>query len=62
MTRILAMNVVGAVNAIAAAGGFAAIGGLIWLATRGNPERHAEEDARAHFDLHGRWPDDGRDP
>jgi hypothetical protein len=32
--------------------------GLVALATRGDPERRAEDAARAFFDEHGRWPDD----
>lgn len=27
-------------------------------ALRGAPDRRAEDDARAFFDRHGRWPDD----
>jgi hypothetical protein len=45
-------------NYVAAAGGFAAIGMLVWLAARGDRERIGEDDARAFFDRHGRWPDE----
>jgi hypothetical protein len=31
---------------------------LIWFAAQGDPERVAEENARAFYDAHGRWPDD----
>jgi hypothetical protein len=36
------------------------IGGIAWLvaiARRGRVEREAEDEARAHFDRHGIWPD-----
>ena len=38
-------------------GGFGAIAGLVWLQSRGDPERKREEDARAHYDVTGSWPD-----
>ncbi len=52
------MSVLDAINLVAALLGFAAIGVLIWYASRGDPERDAEEAARAYYDAHGRWPDD----
>jgi hypothetical protein len=52
------MTVVDGANIAAAVAGFAAVGGLIWLSTRGDPERDAEEAARLYFDQHGHWPDE----
>ena len=34
---------------------------ILWFARvllQGDPEREAEDAARAHFDRHGRWPDE----
>jgi hypothetical protein len=45
-------------NVAAALGGFAAIIGLVAIATRPDRDRAEEDEARAHYDLHGRWPDD----
>jgi len=45
-------------NVLATIGGLAAIAGLVWIAWRGDPDRHREDDARAFFDRHGRWPDE----
>lgn len=45
-------------NYVAAAGGFAAIGMLVWFAARGDRQREGEDEARAFFDRHGRWPDE----
>jgi hypothetical protein len=52
------VSVLDAINLGGALLGFAAIGVLIWYASRGDPEREAEEAARAYYDAHGRWPDD----
>jgi len=46
---------------IAGAFGFAALGYLVYLAARPDRERHDEDDARAFFDDHGRWPDEPED-
>lgn len=46
------------VNLVAGALGVVAIGGLIWIALKGDPARAAEDAARAHYDLHGKWPDE----
>lgn len=48
----------GIVNIVAAVLGFVAIGGLVLIATRPDRDRAEEDAARAHYDLHGRWPDD----
>ena len=45
-------------NYIAVVLGFAALGYLIWLAAHTDRERVDEDDARAFFDMHGRWPDE----
>ncbi|MCW2998158.1 MAG: hypothetical protein JWN65_1707 [Solirubrobacterales bacterium] len=45
-------------NYIAVVLGFVALGYLIWLAAHPDTERHDEDDARAFFDEHGRWPDE----
>jgi hypothetical protein len=45
-------------NYLAVVLGFAALGYLIWLAAHPDKERHDEDDARAFFDEHGRWPDE----
>jgi hypothetical protein len=59
MQPVLAVDIVGIVNIVAALLGFAAIGGLVVIATRPDRDRAEEDEARAHYDLHGRWPDDG---
>jgi hypothetical protein len=46
-------------NVVAAIGGFAAIVGLVVLATRPDRDRAEEDEARAHYDRHGSWPDEG---
>jgi len=38
-------------------GGFAGVALLVWLQSRGDPEREREEAARAHYDVTGRWPE-----
>ena len=43
---------------VALIGSVAGVAGLIWVAARGHGERDAEDAARAHFEAHGRWPDD----
>ena len=43
---------------LALAGAVACILYLIWVAFRGDPARIEEDDSRAFFDLHGRWPDE----
>jgi len=55
---LFAVDIVGAVNIVAALLGFAAIGGLVFVAARPDRDRAEEDDARAHYDRHGRWPDD----
>ena len=52
------MSALDAINLGGAILGFIAIGVLIWFASRGDPEREAEEAARLYFDTHGRWPDE----
>ena len=37
---------------------FVAIIGLMFVPALGNRDRDEEEDARAFFDEHGRWPDE----
>jgi hypothetical protein len=54
----LAVDIVGIVNAVAAVLGVAAIGALVALAARPDRDREREEAARAHYDEHGRWPED----
>jgi len=46
-------------NIVAAVGGFAAIAGLVYIAARPDRDRAREEDARAYYDRHGVWPEDG---
>jgi hypothetical protein len=46
-------------NIVAALGGFAAIIGLVVIATRPDRERVQEDEARAYYDAHGVWPNDG---
>jgi hypothetical protein len=55
---LLAVDIVGIVNVAAAVLGFAAIGGLVYVAARPDRDRAEEDDARAHYDRHGRWPED----
>ena len=52
------MSLLEAVNLVGAIVGFVGIAWLVWFASRGDPEREAEEAARAFYDQHGRWPDD----
>ena len=52
------MSALDAINLGAAILGFIAIGVLIWFASRGDPEREAEEAARVFYDAHGHWPDE----
>lgn len=37
--------------------GFAGIAYILWVIRDGDADRYAEDDARAFFDRHGRWPD-----
>jgi hypothetical protein len=46
-------------NIVAALAGFAAILGLVYIAARPDHDRVDEDDARAYYDAHGVWPDDG---
>ncbi len=46
------------INIAAAVVGFLSVIGLVWFASKGDPEREAEEQARAFYDVHGRWPDE----
>jgi hypothetical protein len=46
------------INIAAGIVGVLSIIGLIWYAAQGDPEREAEEQARAFYDVHGRWPDE----
>ena len=52
------MNFIGVVNLVAGVLGFGAILWLVWIAVRGDPARVAEDEARAYYDRHGRWPED----
>jgi hypothetical protein len=56
---LLAVDIVGIVNIAAAVLGFVAIGALVVIAMRPDRDRLSEDAARAHYDEHGRWPDDG---
>jgi hypothetical protein len=56
---LLAVDIVGIVNVVAAVLGFVAIGALVVIAARPDRDRHEEDDARAYYDRHGSWPDDG---
>lgn len=47
-----------AANYLAAGAGVAAVFYLVWIARRPDANRVAEDDARAFFDDHGRWPDE----
>jgi hypothetical protein len=46
------------VNIAAGVIGFLSIAALVWYASKGDPEREAEEQARLYYDVNGRWPDD----
>jgi hypothetical protein len=50
--------VITVVNVVAVAAGIGGILALVWIAVRGDPSRAQEDDARAFFDRHGRWPDE----
>jgi flagellar biosynthesis/type III secretory pathway M-ring protein FliF/YscJ len=52
------VDIVGIVNVAAAVLGFVAIGVLVVIAVRPDRDRMSEDAARAHYDEHGRWPDD----
>jgi hypothetical protein len=52
------VDFVGIVNVVAAVLGVLAIAGLVVVAMRPDRDRLSEEAARAHYDEHGRWPDD----
>jgi hypothetical protein len=54
----LAVDIIGVVNVVAAALGFLAIGGLLYIAARPDRDREREDEARAHYDRHGSWPED----
>jgi hypothetical protein len=56
---LLAVDIVGIVNIAAAVLGFVAIGALVVIAARPDRDRAQEDEARAHYDRHGSWPDDG---
>jgi hypothetical protein len=58
MQPLLAVDVVGIANVAAAIAGFAAIVALVFIAARPDRERRREDEAREHYDRHGRWPDD----
>jgi len=53
------VDIVGIVNVVAAALGFLAIAALVVIALRPDHARLDEDAARAYYDAHGRWPDDG---
>jgi hypothetical protein len=55
----LAVDIVAIANIAAALAGFAAIVALVFIAARPDRDRLDEDEARAHYDRHGRWPDDG---
>jgi hypothetical protein len=59
MQPLLAVDIIGIVNAVAAVAGFGAIAGLVAIAARPDRDRHEEDEARAYYDRHGSWPDDG---
>jgi hypothetical protein len=59
MRTVLAVDIVGIVNVVAAVLGFVAIGALLVIAARPDHDRDQEDEARAHYDRHGSWPDDG---
>ena len=54
----LAVDIVGIVNVAAAVLGFLAIAGLVVIAARPDRDREREDEARAHYDRHGSWPED----
>ena len=43
---------------IGTAGAVASIALMVYIASKGHADRHAEEDARAFYDAHGHWPDE----
>ena len=57
-TVLIVADVIGIVNIVAAALGFLAIAGLVVIAARPDRDRQREDEARAHYDRHGRWPED----
>ena len=54
----LAVDIVGIANVAAAVLGFVAIAALVVIAARPDRDRQREDEARAHYDRYGRWPDD----
>lgn len=40
----------------------ASIPALVLVIRTGHDARHAEDEARAYFDAHGRWPDEDEEP
>jgi hypothetical protein len=52
---------VSAVDWITVGLAIASIPALILVIRTGNAARHSEDDARAYFDEHGRWPDEPED-
>ncbi len=48
----LAWGVIGTLGAVAS------IVLMVWIAAKGHADRHAEDDARDFYDLHGHWPDE----
>jgi hypothetical protein len=49
---------VGVVDWIGVGLAIASVVWLVFMVSRGHGERHQEDDARAYFDEHGRWPDE----
>jgi hypothetical protein len=45
-------------SAIAVLGGVATVAFILWALATGRGDRDEEEEARRHFDEHGRWPDE----
>lgn len=43
---------------VALVGGVGAVAFMLWIASRGTPERDDEDAARTFFDAHGHWPDE----
>lgn len=37
--------------------GILGLGVILWAVKTGHADRHAEDDARAFYEEHGRWPD-----
>jgi hypothetical protein len=58
MGPVLAVDIVGILNVAAAVLGFLAILALVWIAARPDRDRQEEDEARAHYDRHGSWPED----